>query len=111
MVGIDEEKGPQVYKVDPAGYVMGYKATSAGPKEQEAINLLEKQYKKKEKDEKKWTSDETIQYAISALQTVISTDFKSHEIEVGVASTASKFFKKLTETEIDRHLNVIADQV
>ena len=42
FVGIDEEKGPCLYKNDPAGYYVGYKATSAGAKEQEALNFLEK---------------------------------------------------------------------
>ena len=42
FVGIDEERGPSLFKNDPAGYFVGYKATSAGAKEQEAINFLEK---------------------------------------------------------------------
>ena len=25
LVGIDEERGPQLFKVDPAGYFVGYK--------------------------------------------------------------------------------------
>ena len=45
FVGIDEEKGPCLYKNDPAGYYVGYKATSAGAKEQEALNFLEKKVK------------------------------------------------------------------
>jgi 20S proteasome alpha/beta subunit len=42
----DDERGPLLYKTDPAGTYMGYKATAAGPKSQEAHNYLEKQYKK-----------------------------------------------------------------
>ena len=30
FLGIDEERGPCLYKNDPAGYFVGYKATSAG---------------------------------------------------------------------------------
>ena len=26
LLGIDEERGPQLFKVDPAGYFVGYKA-------------------------------------------------------------------------------------
>ena len=33
LVGCDEEFGPQVYKVDPAGNATGYKAISTGSKE------------------------------------------------------------------------------
>ncbi len=29
IIGIDEERGPQLFKVDPAGYYVGYKVGSA----------------------------------------------------------------------------------
>ena len=106
FVGIDEEKGPQVYKVDPSGFCMGYKAIAAGTKEQDAINYLEKQYKKKTEG---WNTDEAIQTAIMCLQNVISTDFKSDELEIGIATTDKTFFRTLTEDEIENHLNTIAD--
>ncbi|MCO5598012.1 hypothetical protein L7F22_052101 [Adiantum nelumboides] len=48
IVGLDSdpERGPQVFKVDPAGYYVGFRATAAGVKQTEAINYLEKQFKK-----------------------------------------------------------------
>ena len=45
-----------MFKIDPAGFWMGYKAIAAGAKEQEAINHLEKVYKKK----KDWDTNEAI---------------------------------------------------
>lgn len=48
IIGIDDEEdvGPQIYKIDPAGYFTGYRATAAGTKQTEATNFLEKHYKK-----------------------------------------------------------------
>lgn len=40
VAGIDIERGPSLYKVDPAGYYYGYKGVSSGVKEQDAINFL-----------------------------------------------------------------------
>ena len=34
LVGCDEEFGPQVYKIDPSGSAIGYKAVATGTKEQ-----------------------------------------------------------------------------
>ena len=46
LIGIDPEFGPQVFKLDPAGYFVGFHATAAGQKQQEAMNHLEKKWKK-----------------------------------------------------------------
>jgi 20S proteasome subunit alpha 1 len=43
------------------------------------------------------------------LQTVVSTDFKANEIEVGFASVDQPKFRKLTEEEVDAILNSIAE--
>ena len=43
------------------------------------------------------------------LQTVVSTDFKSNEIEVAFATVDQPKFRKLTEEEIDSILNSIAE--
>ena len=40
LIGPDDERGPQIFKLDPAGYYTGYKATSAGQKQTEATNFV-----------------------------------------------------------------------
>jgi 20S proteasome subunit alpha 1 len=46
LIGIDDERGPQLFKLDPAGYYVGFKATASGAKQQESMSYLEKQFKK-----------------------------------------------------------------
>lgn len=106
VLGIDEEKGPQLFKCDPAGHFFGHKATSSGLKEQEAINFLEK----KMKNEPTFSYEETVQTAISALQSVLQEDFKATEIEVGIVRTEDPAFRVLTTQEIDEHLTAISER-
>merc|ERR1712093_751673 len=48
MFSIDDENGPSLFQVDPAGYYAGYKGCAAGAKENEAQNALEKIVKKQQ---------------------------------------------------------------
>jgi len=40
LIGNDAELGPQIFKLDPAGYYVGFKATAAGQKQTESINFV-----------------------------------------------------------------------
>ena len=82
LISVDTEVGPQLYKCDPAGYFVGYKATASGPKQQEALNHLEKKLKNKECAPGDWK--DVVDLAISALSSVLSVDFKKTELEVGI---------------------------
>lgn len=117
FISVDAEFGPQLYKCDPAGYYTGYKATSSGPKQQEALNHLEKKLKNKQHAEGSW--EDVVELAIVTLSTVLSVDFKKNEIEVGIVGgpkTNGKQgeretgFRKLTEDEIDERLQAIAEK-
>ncbi|KAI8809142.1 nucleophile aminohydrolase [Cladochytrium replicatum] len=105
LVGVDDERGPQLFKCDPAGYYVGYKATSAGPKHQEAANALEKSLKKGED----LTDEDTIELAITTLSGVLSADFKKADIEIGFVGENRKF-RVLSEEEIDVYLQRIVER-
>jgi 20S proteasome subunit alpha 1 len=40
LIGPDEDRGAQVFKLDPAGFFVGFKATAAGQKQTEATNFV-----------------------------------------------------------------------
>lgn len=104
---IDEEKGPQIYKCDPAGYYTGVKAVATGPKQQEATTYLEKKLKKVDAVEGDWK--QTVEFAINALSSVLGTEFRKGDIEIGVA-TEEEGFRILLEDEIDERLITIAEE-
>jgi len=70
-VSVDDELGPQIYKVDPAGQYLGYNAVASGVKEAETTSQLEKSFKEKAQQHKELSANETVQLAISTLQNVI----------------------------------------
>lgn len=75
-------------------------------KQDEATNWLEK----KVGDLGGLGTEKTVELAIMALQSVLSTDFKGSEIEVGVVEGVGGFFHTLTEGEIDHHLTAITER-
>lgn len=105
LVAVDDERGPQLFKVDCAGHYLPFYATASGSKEQEAVNFLEK----KVGDMKDYSEDETIRCAIMCLGSVLGSDFRGTEIEVGIVSGKQGTFHSLTEEQIEGHLNAIAD--
>lgn len=101
----DEQRGPQLFKCDPAGYFTGLKAVSTGPKQQEATTYLEKKFKKMDHVDGDWQA--TAEFAITALSTVLGIEFRKNDIEVGIATEGQ--FKILTPDEIDERLVAIAE--
>ncbi|KDE09079.1 proteasome subunit alpha type-6 [Microbotryum lychnidis-dioicae p1A1 Lamole] len=107
IVGIDPELGPQIFKLDPAGYYVGFHATAAGQKQQEAINLLEKGYKKGWKLAK---LDDVVELALTSLSTVLATDLKKGEVEIGVCGGEERRFRKLSTEQIDGYLQRLGEK-
>jgi len=104
LVGVDDEKGPQLYQVDPAGMYFPFKAVAAGGKKDEASNWLEKRVA----EFGDLGKDDIIRKAIICLQHVLSADFRGTEIEVGFVEGSGRF-STLTPSEIEEHLTVISD--
>ncbi|KAM5540591.1 hypothetical protein V8D89_005622 [Ganoderma adspersum] len=126
LIGFDPEFGPQCFKLDPAGYFVGFHATAAGQKQQEAMNHLEKKWKKLDsghgaddavKAGKTLSRAEVIEMAIEAISTVHATDFKADEVEIGIVSQGDEEdlktrgqWRVMDTAEIERHLLAYAEK-
>ena len=105
FIGVDDEKGPTVYKVDCGGHFLPFFAAAAGPKEQEAMNFLEKRVD----DMKDMSCDQVVRTAITCLGHVLGSDFRGNEVEVAQVQGSTGALEMLTEDDIESHLNAIAD--
>lgn len=105
VISVDDEEGPSIFKVDCAGHFLPFVAAAAGPKEQEAVNFLEK----KREEMESYDNDQVIRTAITCLGSVLGSDFKTSELEVATVQGKQGNFYCLTEEEIEGHLNAIAD--
>ncbi|MFH4977175.1 hypothetical protein AB6A40_003884 [Gnathostoma spinigerum] len=106
MISYDDENGPQIFRVDPAGYYRGMRGVGVGVKQQPANSFLEKKLKKKTD----FDFTETVELALECLQSSLGIDLKASEIEVAVVTKDNRKFRKLPANEIDNHLNAIAER-
>jgi len=105
IAGVDDEKGPMLYKIDPAGTCLGYKGCAAGEKFEACENYMEKQLA----SNPVLDTTQTIELAILTLQQALAVDLKANEIEVGVVEGTQRF-RMLSEEQIDEHLIAIAER-
>uniref|UniRef100_A0A914Q7G7 Uncharacterized protein n=1 Tax=Panagrolaimus davidi TaxID=227884 RepID=A0A914Q7G7_9BILA len=82
------------------------RGVAVGVKQQSANSFLEKKFKKRTD----YSTEETIELALESLQTALSGDLKSSEVEVVVVSKDNPTTRKLTTEEIDARLNAIAER-
>lgn len=101
IIGLDSdpERGPQVFKVDPAGYYVGFRATAAGVKQAEAINFLEKQFKRAS------TSIPSIAQSASSsggrgVSEAEGTSSSTYSLPDAAASEADQISKQLSESDV-----------
>jgi len=90
--------GSRVLTTDPSGAYRGFKATAVGRKNEEANRLLEEKYR----DDV--PLDDAVKLAIEAVNVASDTPVTSKTVKVAVIPVETKTFKRLTEEEVDKHL-------
>ncbi|KCV67523.1 hypothetical protein H696_06042 [Fonticula alba] len=130
LVAADDERGPLVFRVDPAGHAVGFRAVAIGQRAQEAMSALEKRYKATRTTTLADAGDgdidpadaidastianmdvnATIDLALSVLQQVLGMDLTTEDFEVGVAEVGDNIpFRKLDCSEREEAIRRIQE--
>ncbi|VVC02960.1 Proteasome subunit alpha [Candidatus Burarchaeum australiense] len=96
LAGIDSE--PRLYEAEPSGALTGYKAYAIGSGKKDAEAFFEKEYKSGLK------AEEGIDLALKALKKSENLKFKPENIDIAVATKATKIFKVLEPEEAAKYL-------
>jgi 20S proteasome subunit alpha 1 len=91
-----------LYRVDPAGLASGFRAVSAGGKENEAMAALEKRTDPLE------TVQETKEFVLGTLRSVAGVDLAPKDVEVAVMTRDSSSYRLLSAAEVQELLPTVA---
>uniref|UniRef100_A0A7C2VBE9 Proteasome subunit alpha n=2 Tax=Ignisphaera aggregans TaxID=334771 RepID=A0A7C2VBE9_9CREN len=93
--GIDKNGEPQLIKTEPSGLYFKYHATVAGSGEQTAISYIEKHYNKN------MSVEEAVILGLRALRAALQEPLSIEKVEIGLAETQTKSFRKLSVEEVE----------
>ncbi len=97
IAGVDEN-GEHLYKTDPSGSYLAYKATVIGKGGSEIREYLEKNYKKG------MNKEQAIKFVLKALKKAKGKDFNEETVEIAYVDQKGKKFTKITEDEVAGYL-------
>ncbi|GER37564.1 proteasome subunit alpha type, partial [Striga asiatica] len=95
-----DDKGPQLYQVDPSGSYFSWKASAMGKNVSNAKTFLEKRYTED------MELDDAVHNAILTLKEGFEGQISGKNIEIGVIGN-DKIFKILTPSEIEDYLKEV----
>ena len=100
IAGVDD-RGPQLYQVDPSGSYWAWKASAIGKNFVNAKTDLEKRYNDDIELE------DAIHTALFVLKKGFEGEMNEKNIELGVVDSKTKKFRVLTQSEVKDYLNEI----
>ncbi|CAH9124663.1 unnamed protein product [Cuscuta epithymum] len=95
-----DDKGPQLYQVDPSGSYFSWKASAMGKNVSNAKTFLEKRYTED------MELDDAVHTAILTLKEGFEGQISGKNIEIGIIG-ADKVFRVLTPAEIEDYLQEV----
>ena len=97
LAGVDST-GSRIFTADPSGSYRGYHATAVGRKSDEAIKLLEEQYRSD------MNLDEATALAVEAVKLASDSELTTKTCKVAVIPVETKAFRRLSESEVQKYL-------
>lgn len=112
LIGMDQsdEDGswvPQIFMLDPAGWVGGYHAVAVGKKQVEAQAYLEKRQKGVAFDTIEMK--EAAMIALAALQSAVGAALKASDVEMGRCTMSHRNFQRVPSAEVEEYLTAVAE--
>jgi len=98
--GMDEEES-YLYETDPSGALMSYKATTIGAGRDEAIDVLEKEYKND------MGKDDAIKLAMRSLRAGREEELTADSVEIAIIEGGK--FRKFDSDETNRYITEITE--
>ena len=93
IAGIDED-GMKLFETDPTGIYFQYRATAIGEGELEVKEILTKKYSDT------MSVDEGLKLAVSALKSVLDSNFSAERLDAAVIMLSDKTYRKLTKEQL-----------
>jgi len=97
IAGVDRT-GPRLFMTEPSGAYAGYYAIAIGAASQQAMEVLEKNYREDLKLE------EAIRLSLKGLSVAIEGGLSSDKVELAVVDVATKRFHKLSKEEVAKYI-------
>ncbi len=98
IIGGVNNTGCRLFETDPSGALIEYKATAIGAGRPIAMNEFEKKYRED------MTLRDSIELALDAVYEATEGRTTSESVEIAVIHAEDKKFKKLSEDEINEHV-------
>lgn len=99
VAGVEADRTPRLYQVDPSGAYFGWKATAIGRNYVNAKNFLEKRY------QDDMELEDAIHTALLTLREGFEGEMTNTNIEVGVVSASDGKFRILSPAQIQDYLD------
>jgi proteasome alpha subunit len=103
IAGVDDSRA-RLFETDPSGALLEYKATAIGSRRNETMEVFEKKYTEEIKLE------DAVLLGIQALHSTAEGVFKASTIEVGLIDLATRKFRKLTNSEVEKYADRVIKQ-